>query len=115
MAPDSTGPQGALEADKASAVAALHNLHESFSVEDEPIGIMNLGGKISVATTDKVAEEIIWLPPCIPKQSKVYERSEHPLAVEITSHSSGQTPGREVESEKDPRPRRHISGQTPFM
>ena len=94
--------QGALEADKASAVAALHNLHESFSVEDEPIEIMNIGGKISVVTSDKVAKEIIWLPPCIPKQSKVYERSEDPLAVMITSHTSGQPPGREVESEKDP-------------
>ena len=107
--------QGALEADKASAVAALHNLHESFSVEDDQISIMNLGGKSSVVTTDNVAEEIMWLPPCIPNQSKVYARSEHPHAVHITSHSSGQTPGREVESGKDPRPRRHISGPTPYM
>ena len=94
--------QGALEADKASAVAALHSLHESFMVEDEPIEIMNLGGKISVATIDNVAEEVIWLPPYMPKQSKVYERSEHPLTVKITSHISGETPGREVESEKRP-------------
>ena len=81
--------QGALAADKASAAAALHNIHESFSVEGDPIEIMNLGGKLSVATTDTVAEEIGWLPTCVPNQSKVYERPAHPLAVKLTRHISG--------------------------
>ena len=67
--------QGALEADKASAFTALHNLHANFRVDNEQIEIMNIGGKISVVTTDKVDKETIWRPPCIPMQSKVYDRS----------------------------------------
>jgi hypothetical protein len=74
---------GALEGDKASAVAALEVLHDSFNEAEANVEIWNLDGKI-FATTPAVAEQhSIWLPPCIPKQSKVFEASEHPCAIKI--------------------------------
>lgn len=76
---------GALEADRASAVAALHNLHESFDIDKCPIAIhcSNNLSDIRVVATRKVEAHSIWLPPCVPKQSKVFERSEHPAAVQV--------------------------------
>jgi len=73
---------GATEADQASAVAALQHLHAMFPVEDEYIDVMSMDGKVVYVCTDRdVEKHSICLPPCIPKQSKVYERSEHPHAV----------------------------------
>ena len=40
-------------------------------------------GNIVVAVV-KVEAKTIWLPPCIPKQSKVHDRTEHPYAVKVT-------------------------------
>ncbi len=75
---------GAMEADKASAVAALHNLHEKYDVSSEPIECWQLEKVNCVVATKKVEANAIWLPPCVPKQSKVLERTEHPYAVKLT-------------------------------
>ena len=37
-----------------------------------------------MVATSKVAINAILLPPCIPKQSRVQERSDHPSAVQVT-------------------------------
>jgi hypothetical protein len=74
---------GATEADHASAVAALQHLHAMFPVEDEHIDVMLKDDKIYVCANQDVDTHSISLPPCIPKQSKVHERSEHPHAVKF--------------------------------
>ena len=76
---------GASEADRASAVAALQNIHENYDMTDVPIELLTAADKISVVTTGKVKKGTIRLPPCVPKQSKVFDRSEHPHAVKFTT------------------------------
>ncbi len=76
---------GALEADRSSAVAALQNLHENYDMKDVPIELLTAAGKICVVTTRNVKKGIIMLPPCVPKQSKVFDRTEHPHAVRFTA------------------------------
>ena len=76
---------GQKTADMASAVAVMQHLHGSFPVEDEPIDMMYREGVGPyVITNDDIAENVIKIPPCVPKQAKVFERSEHPQAVMIT-------------------------------
>ena len=74
---------GALEADKASAVAVLHGLHENFDVTRAPIEIIYVNNKPKVVATQNVEKDGIWLPPCVPKQSRVLESSEHSSAVTL--------------------------------
>jgi hypothetical protein len=50
-----------------------------------PIELLTAADKISVVTTGKVKKGTIMLPPCVPKQSKVFDRSEHPDAVKFTT------------------------------
>ena len=40
---------------------------------------------IHVVTNREVDTQGIWLPPCVPRQSKVFEHSEHPFAVKIVA------------------------------
>jgi hypothetical protein len=82
---ESNASLGASEADRASAVAALQNIHENYDMTDVPIELLTAADKISVVTTGKVKKGTIRLPPCVPKQSKVFDRSEHPDAVKFTT------------------------------
>ena len=80
---------GDLAADKAAAVAVLHGIHANFAVDMQPIGVWDKGdhpGSTYATVTCKTGPRKIMLPSCVPKQSKVLERSEHPWAVEITTH-----------------------------
>ena len=74
---------GALEADKAAAVAVLHGLHENFDVTIQDIDIMYSDSKPKVVALKATESESIWLPACVPKQSKVCESSENPNAVSL--------------------------------
>jgi hypothetical protein len=74
---------GAKEADHAIAVVALQHLHAMFYVEDESIDVMSMGDKVYVCTIRDVEKHSICLPPCIPRQSKVFEKTEHPNAVKV--------------------------------
>ena len=82
---------GAREADKASAVTALHVLHESYDVTMQPIDVLLLsdGKTHNVVTNREVDQHDICLPPCVPKQSKVSEESDHPKAVKIEQQVLG--------------------------
>jgi hypothetical protein len=74
---------GDAAADKAAAVAVLHSLHARFDVCKEQIDVWQVGsGKRVNATHDAEANAIL-LPPVVPRQSKVLERSEHPWAQHI--------------------------------
>ena len=75
---------GALEADQASAVAVLHNLHESFDITLQPIEIMCLNKEAFVVAKTDCPPNLICLPPCVPKQCKVFCQSEHPAAVNVS-------------------------------
>jgi len=76
---------GALEADKASAVAALHNLHEQLNISNYPLAIQTMSNcKSMLVTTSPCEAKSIVLPPCVPKQSKVLDKTDHPGAVRIT-------------------------------
>ena len=76
---------GELEADKAAAVAVLHGIHANFALDIQPIEVWGIRDQSAnyVTATCKTGPRGIMLPPCVPKQSKVLERSEHPWAVEI--------------------------------
>ena len=74
---------GAMCADKAAAVAVLHSIHENYDVRTPVIEMWNVGKGVFVVATTEVAERALLLPPCVPKQSKVVERTEHPHAVEM--------------------------------
>ena len=80
---------GDKEADKAAAVAVLNSLHANFAVDLEPIemwqqaGHGDKAGRSYVTATRIASPGEIMLPPCVPKQSTVLERSEHPYTVEI--------------------------------
>ena len=76
---------GAREADKATAVAVLQSVHEQFDTGSQPIELWRKGSQaIRVLAGSKVAKNGIWLPPCAPRSSKVYDATEHPHAVTIT-------------------------------
>ena len=75
---------GAQEADKASAVAVLHTLHERLKVECDPIDMLSSAeNKTYVVARTDVDKEILMLPPCVPKLSKLFDRSTHPNAIGI--------------------------------
>ena len=75
---------GDTEADKAAAVVFLNSLHGTYEVDLEPIEMWQHAGRNYVTATCIAKPGDIMLPPCVPKQSKVLERSEHPHAVEMT-------------------------------
>jgi hypothetical protein len=87
----SGGAVGSLESDKSAAVALLHAIHDNFNLQDQPIDVyqklkdgVQLKGEYSVVTNEYVYTNVILLPACVPKQSKVHERTEHPHAVQMT-------------------------------
>ena len=77
---------GAMEADKASAVAVLHGLHERFDLASQSIEVWHneKENRTFVVAACKVGANAILLPPCVPKQSKVLDRTDHPYAVRMT-------------------------------
>ena len=79
------GALGADEADQAAAVAVLHNLHEGFDVSSQSVELWQRDSHPYAVATAKLAANAILLPPCVPKQSKVHRRSEHPCAVTLTA------------------------------
>jgi len=74
---------GQNDADKAAAVAVLASLHQNIPVELEPIEMWVREGSIYVTATCMVKPEDILLPPCVPKQAKVFKKSEHPYAAVV--------------------------------
>ena len=74
---------GTASADKSAAVAVLHSLHINFPVDAEPVDVMQLAGKHFVIATRQVKACEIKLPPCVPRQSQVWDHSENPFAVEM--------------------------------
>ena len=80
---------GALEADRAAAVAVLHGLHQNFDVTTQDIDIIYTNrthlahSRPKVVALKAIESESIWLPACTPKQSRVYESSENPNAVSL--------------------------------
>jgi hypothetical protein len=68
----------------ASAVAALQGIHANLPVEAEKIDVMWSANLQTVITNSDVDARAIYLPPCVPKQSRVLERSEQQNAVKIT-------------------------------
>lgn len=75
---------GAVETDKACAVAVLQALHAHVDVTTEKVNIMqDNGGTVHVYATADIPEKTIAFPPCIPRSSKVHERAYHPWAVRI--------------------------------
>ena len=75
---------GAMAADKDAAVAMLHGLHENFDVVSQKIDVLFEEKHQLVVTTTNVSAMEIMLPPCVPKQSKVVETTDHPYAVSLT-------------------------------
>ena len=75
------GSQGAAEADKAAAVTVLHGLHEDFLTTNQPIKLIMEAKQVRAVAKSAVAVAGICLPPCVPKGAKVYDASDHPLAV----------------------------------
>ncbi len=74
-----------MDADKAAAVAVLHSLHENYDATSQEIELWHVEKHSIVVATTEVAVGGILLPPCVPKQSKVAERTEHPHAVRLIS------------------------------
>ena len=80
---------GALEADRAAAVAVLHGLHQNFDVTTQDIDIIYTNrtqlshSRPKVVALKAIESESIWLPACSPKNSRVYEASENPNAVSL--------------------------------
>ena len=75
--------RGTLEADKASAVAVLHGLHENFDVTIQPVELNYINNKPRVFATTIIEKGMVWLPPCVPKQSRVLDHSENPNASSL--------------------------------
>jgi hypothetical protein len=76
---------GKVDGDKAAAVAVLQAIHASFEASKQPIEVwQDNQSKIFVTASKPAKEREIILPPCVPKQSKVYEVSVHPSAVPCT-------------------------------
>ena len=74
---------GATEADKATAVAVLHGLHEAFDVTAYPIEIVIKNKQVRVYATGIIEPWTVCFPPCVPKQSRVLDISENPNAARI--------------------------------
>jgi hypothetical protein len=74
---------GCVESDKAATVVCMHSIHENFDVVSQQIDVLMTGHNISVVALTAVAEKGLRLPPCIPKQSRVLDTSEHPWAVSV--------------------------------
>ena len=80
----STRELGSLAADKCSAIAARLNLREDFDVMKQCIKMWKKGRDIYVTTVFQKETGEICLPPCVPRQQMIYDKSEDEKAVRIT-------------------------------
>ena len=69
----------------AAAAQVVHMLHLDRNVRDDPFNVFydTTSKLVQVKVTEDVEALHLSLPPCIPKQSKVFEKSEHPYRVPI--------------------------------
>jgi hypothetical protein len=74
---------GELEAEKAVAITVLENLHRNVDVASEPVDVWQGASGIFVTAQRTAKPNDIMLPPCIPKQMKVYASSEHPFTLPL--------------------------------
>jgi hypothetical protein len=87
-----TTDQGLLEGDMAATTALLNTIFEVYNHEDQKVEILqSVKRKVDdramdnkVVAIDKAERHAIRLPPCIPKQSKVFKTSDHPCKVTVT-------------------------------
>ena len=94
---------GAVEADKASILLVLNSLHTRFAPENEAVEVlMYKSGRMSVRATRDLKAEELFLAPCIPKQSRVQERTEQPGAVIVTLRLLAATDGRALAPAYEP-------------
>ena len=78
----------AVAADKAAVVGVLENIHRRWDVSAVDVKVMLLDGKASVVAGADMPKKTIMLPPCVPRQCKVYDsNNEHPMAVPVTPHN----------------------------
>lgn len=84
---------GAIEATKSTAVAVLHGLRDLSTDALAFLEVVQQGSRVAAVTTKDVAAYTILLPPCVPKQSKVFEHTEHPHAVMLTEKVMRPTEG----------------------
>ena len=76
----------------------MHGLHEGYPVHDEPIEIFLDHNRTIVSAKHALDPGSVMLPPCIPRQSRVHEKTDHPHAVKIVQKTVRQTTG-EVKSD----------------
>ena len=89
---------GAMAADKDSAVAVLHALHEAYDLTSQAVDIWYENkAHVVVATATKKAGEIL-LPPCVPKAGKGVRNNRTPVRSERASESDART-GRSISLE----------------
>ena len=75
---------GAKEADKTSAVAVLHGLHELYNVTTNKVKVVSKDGSgVFVVATEAIPKNGVLLPPCVPRQCKVFDNVDHPSAAHI--------------------------------
>jgi hypothetical protein len=74
---------GRLEAVQATVVMALHQMHTLYPIDAEDIEVVFKNGKPVVCCTKAKDCGNICIPACIPKQSKVFNCSDHPNAVRV--------------------------------
>ena len=75
---------GNKEADKASAVAVLHGLHELYDVTTNKVKVVSKDGSgLFVVATEAIPKNGVLLPPCVPRQCKVQDIVDHPSAARI--------------------------------
>ena len=73
-------------ADMAAITQILRGLHVHEVLITSPLEVLQKEGSektLRVRVTKDVDAEEIWLPPCVPKSSKVYAQSTHPCRVPI--------------------------------
>jgi hypothetical protein len=75
---------GSVESDMAVTVMVLQCMHGNFDPSAARVEIYMEDGQLRVNATQDLAEGDLWLPCCVPKQSKVYQHTEHAFAVPIT-------------------------------
>lgn len=76
----------AVDADMAAITHVLHGLHVHEALLSAPLDVLQKEGAdrtLRVKVTKDVGAEELWLPPCVPKSSKVFAQSSHPQRVPI--------------------------------
>ena len=67
----------AKDADKASAVAVLHHIHEHFDLPAQNVDVKQSHKHVFVVASADVQAGSIAFTPCIPRQCKVHDDNEH--------------------------------------